>query len=239
MIARSSVHSVSAVATDVLVRIYNRRVATHHEEDVKLAQELLNGKVEAFDAFVDNFRARVYQYSYLMCGQREDAEEVAQETLLKVFDNFASLRDATKVRSWVFRIVKNECLMKRRRSTFAPDRELSLEQYVHADNRDGGEFVRDIPSQSERVEEQVYRREVNAALTRAIQQMSPTHKAVVLLRDIEELSTEEIADVLGITPAAVNQRLHRARLALKSALGSELRSNPNELAERRFRSGVQ
>ena len=63
-----------------------------------------------------------------MCGQREDAEEVAQDTLLKVFENFAQLREPEHVRSWVFRIARNACLMKRRKSVFAPVQELSLDE---------------------------------------------------------------------------------------------------------------
>ena len=65
-----------------------------------------------------------------MCGQREDAEEVAQETLLRVFESFDRLREPERVRSWVFRIARNACLMKRRKSAFAPSRELSLDEFL-------------------------------------------------------------------------------------------------------------
>src|SRR5579863_2651378 len=85
------------------------------------------GKPEAFDRFVEHFRSKVFQYSWLMCGHREDAEEVAQETMLKVFENFDQLREPERVRSWVFRIAKNACLMQRRRSVFAPAHEVSLD----------------------------------------------------------------------------------------------------------------
>ncbi len=72
-----------------------------------------------------------------MCGHREDAEEVAQETLLKVFESFDQLREPERVRPWVFRIAKNACLMKRRKSVFAPEHELSLEQFLPARNQGG------------------------------------------------------------------------------------------------------
>src|SRR5581483_7871610 len=88
---------------------------------------MLTGEAGAFDRFVEHFRAKVYHYSWLMCGQKEDAEEVAQETLLKIFQNSAALRDPEHVRSWVFSIAKNACLMQRRKSLFAPARELSLD----------------------------------------------------------------------------------------------------------------
>jgi len=99
---------------------------------VELAQRLIAGDAEAFDRFVEHFRTKIFHYSWLMCGQREDAEEVAQDTLLKVFESFDQLREPERVRPWVFRIAKNACLMKRRKSVFAPARELSLEEFLPA-----------------------------------------------------------------------------------------------------------
>jgi RNA polymerase sigma-70 factor (ECF subfamily) len=175
------------------------------------------------DAFIDHFRQRVFQYSYLMCGQREDAEEVAQDTLLKVFESIATLREPERVRSWVFRIAKNACLMKRRKSIFAPEHELSLEQY----SNDGSESQsRQIPDLSRLPEQQTYQHEVHTMLTRAIQQLPPNYRAVILLRDMEELSTEEAASILDVTPDVVKQRLHRARLALRKLM--EERLTPEE-----------
>jgi len=71
-----------------------------------------------------------------MCGHREDAEDVAQETLLKIFQRFQQLRDPSQVRPWVFQIAKNACLMKRRKSVFAP-RELSLEEFYPVVSENG------------------------------------------------------------------------------------------------------
>ncbi len=97
------------------------------ELEVELARKLIAGEPEAFDRFVEHFRAKIFHYSWLMCGQREDAEEVAQETLLNVFENFDRLHEPARVRPWVFRIAKNACLMKRRKSVFATSREISLD----------------------------------------------------------------------------------------------------------------
>lgn len=182
----------------------------------------MEGKVEAFDDFVENFRTRVFQYSYLMCGHREDAEEVAQDTLLKVFENFAALREPERVRSWVFRIAKNTCLMKRRRSIFAPEHEISLEQYAHQAKSDGRTYEREIPGDGELPDAELYRREMNAALTHAIEQLPPNYRSVILLRDIEQLSTEEAAEILDVSIDVVKQRLHRARLSLRKMLDVQL-----------------
>ena len=191
---------------------YNRGVEAHSDTDVVLARALIDGRLEAFNAFVEHFRTRVFQYSYLMCGHREDAEEVAQDTLMRVFQSFATLREPEKVRSWVFRIAKNACLMKRRRSIFAPEHMMSLEHYE-------GE-----PTALESApDEDYYRQEVHDALTRAIQQLPPNYRSVVLLRDIEELSTDEAAEILDVSTDVVKQRLHRGRLMLRTILSEQLR----------------
>ena len=98
--------------------------------EVEWARRLLAGDASAFTPFVESFQQRIFQYTWLMCGHREDAEEVSQDTLLKVFESFDKLQDPEKVKAWVFRIAKNYCLMKRRKSVFAPERELSLDELL-------------------------------------------------------------------------------------------------------------
>jgi RNA polymerase sigma-70 factor, ECF subfamily len=101
-----------------------------HSEDAQLAKELLSGDPTAFDRFVDAYHSKLFQYAYLMCGSREDAEEVSQETLLNVFRTVDQLREPARLKAWVFRIAKNACLTKRRKSVFAPSRVLSLEELM-------------------------------------------------------------------------------------------------------------
>jgi RNA polymerase sigma-70 factor (ECF subfamily) len=179
-----------------------------HEETL-LARALLAGESGAFDRFVEHFRSRIFHYSWLMCGQPEDAEEVAQETLLKVFESFATLREPERVRPWVFRIAKNACLMHRRKSIFAPPRELSLDE---------------LPPTSETADDAappdsgMLRAELRAVLDRAIMELPPAYRPVVVLRDIEELSTEDTAQILDLSLDVVKTRLHRGRVALRQKL---------------------
>src|SRR5271165_5017235 len=107
--------------------------------ETELARALLAEETGAFERFVNHFRSKVFHYSWLMCGRPEDAEEVAQETLLKVFENFGQLRDPERVRAWVFRIAKNACLMQRRKSVFAPAHELSIDELPPAAELPAGE----------------------------------------------------------------------------------------------------
>jgi RNA polymerase sigma-70 factor, ECF subfamily len=200
------------------------------EGEVELARELLTGKPEAFDRFVEHFRNKVFQYSWLMCGHREDAEEVAQETLLKVFESFDQLREPERVRPWVFRIAKNACLMKRRKSVFAPAHELSLEQFLPAKNHSDGEVKIEIADWSRLPEDEVMQSEMKQVLEGAIRELPEAYRTVILLRDLEELSTQEAAQILDITEDTVKQRLHRGRLALRKSLDERLRSRTHSVS---------
>jgi RNA polymerase sigma-70 factor (ECF subfamily) len=192
------------------------------KSDLDLARDLLDDSEEAFTAFVQSFRARLAQYTWLMCGQREDAEEVAQETLIRVFESIDQLRDPARLKPWVFRIARNECLMKRRKSVFAPSVELSLDDLKPRRGEDGRGI--EIADWSALPDDAVLGSELRGALEEAIRSLPETYRAVVLLRDVEELSTDETAEILDISADAVKTRLHRGRLALRQYLDSYLRT---------------
>jgi len=199
--------------------------------EIELARQLLAGDPEAFDRFVDHFRAKIFHYSQIVCGHREDAEEVVQETLLKVFENFDQLRDPEHVRAWVFRIAKNACLMKRRKSVYAPRQELSLDEFLPAMGADGDPVKIEIADWSGIPENGVLRSELQHVLEDAIANMPEIYRSVMLLRDVEELSTEETAQVLDLNPDAVKTRLHRARLLARRTLDTYLRAKPQPVEE--------
>lgn len=184
----------------------------------------MRGEPEAFDDFVEHFRAKIFHYTWLMCGHREDAEEVAQETLLKVFESLDQLREPERVRPWVFRIAKNECLMKRRKSIFAPARELSLDELMPEKIGDDGDLKLQIADWSRLPDEQAFQSEMKDALERAIAELPENYRSVILLRDMEELSTEDTAQILELSTDVVKTRLHRARLALRQKLDEHLRA---------------
>ena len=190
--------------------------------DLDLARDLLAGSAEAFDEFVQSFRSRLAHYTFLMCGQREDAEEVAQETLIRVFERLAQLREPAHLKAWVFRIARNECLMKRRKSVFAPAVELSLDDLRpnRLEDRRGIE----IADWSALPDDLLLHSELHDALTAGIRALPEIYRSVVLLRDVEELSTEETAEILDISTDTVKTRLHRGRLALRKHLDAYLRS---------------
>lgn len=191
--------------------------------EVELARALLAGDKSAFEPFVEIFGGKVFQYTYLMCGHREDAEEVAQDTLLKIFESFDQLKDPESVKPWVFRIAKNYCLMKRRKSVFAPQRELSLDELLPVRNGEG-ERPLEVADLSALPDDEILRLELNAHLERALTELPDMYRSVVLLRDVEGLSTAEAAAVLEVSEDVVKQRLHRGRLALRKSLDAYVRA---------------
>ena len=198
--------------------------------EVELARQLIAGGPEAFDRFVEHFRAKVFHYSWLMCRNREDAEEVAQETLLKVFENFDHLREPERVRPWVFHIAKNACLMKRRKSAFAPSQELSLDDFLPRMDHEGRHVKLQIADWSGLPDDRLLQSEMKQVLDRAIAELPENYRSVILLRDMEELSTLETAQTLDLTEDVVKTRLHRARLAVRQKLDEYLRTDGQVLS---------
>lgn len=193
---------------------------TQTRPEVEWARRLLAGDPSAFTPFVESFQARIFQYTWLICGQREDAEEVAQDTLLKVFQSFDQLQEPEHVKAWVFRIAKNYCLMKRRRSVYAPERELSLDELLPG--LDGGERSFQVADHAELPDQQLMRGELNRHIETALRALPEIYRPVVMLRDVEGLSTAEAADILDLSQDVVKQRLHRGRLALRKELAGYL-----------------
>lgn len=199
--------------------------SVERELEIELARDVAAGKPGAFERFVDHFRTKVFHYSWLMCGQREDAEEVAQETLLKAFENFNQLREPEHVRPWVFRIAKNACLTKRRKSVFAPStaQEISLDELMPSKKERDGNMKMEIADWSHLPENQALESEMKRELEAAIRQIPEIYRSVMLMRDAEGLSTGETAHVLEVSEEVVKTRLHRARLAVRKILDERLR----------------
>ena len=193
------------------------------QTEAGLARRLRDGDAGAFEEFVDLFRNRLFRFSLMTCGQREDAEEVAQETLMKVFENFGQLRDPDHVRAWVFRIAKNVCYLKRRKSVFAPQQELSLDELMPSwtDTAEGRKL--EIADWTALPDELAIRGEMDGMVREAIRELPEANRSVLLLRDVENLTTAETAHVLELSEDAVKQRLHRARLAVRRKLDQAMR----------------
>lgn len=176
-----------------------------------LARAVIYGDPGAMEDFVAAVRHKVYQYSYLNCGRRDEAEEVAQETLLRVCEHLHELREPEHVRTWLFRIARNICLTRRRHHDFEPCSELSIERVpTHWDEL--------LPGREELPEEAAYHHELRRLLARAIHSLPEPYRSVVMLRDLEDLSVEQTASILDVSENVVKTRLRRARAAMRKRL---------------------
>lgn len=157
-----------------------------------------------------------YRFSHTVCGGPSDAEDVMQDALLKTFRYVDRIREPRAFRTWLYRTVRNACLMKRRRSAHEPAHVLSLDDVLPS--AEGVQRPIEVADTARRPDEI----SVNAALRRrlrlALKELPPSYRMIVFLRDMEGLSTREVAKVTGISEANVKARLHRGRLFLRRKL---------------------
>jgi RNA polymerase sigma-70 factor (ECF subfamily) len=196
--------------------------------DSELLEGIRRDEPGAFDRFVDRFGDRIYGFSVRMCGQREDARDVLQDTLLKAYTALKDLRHPEALRSWVFRVAANACLMKRRRGKFESERELSLDELMPGGDGGagagaaGGRRSIEIPDVAALPDESLERSELAELVQKAVEQVPAHYRIVLVLRDMEGLSTHEASEALGIPETAVKMRLHRARLMVRKELEAAL-----------------
>jgi len=171
------------------------------------------GDLAAFNELVNRYSRKIFRLAKHITQNDEDAEDILQETFLKAFEHLGDFQGQSKFYTWIVRIAVNESLMKLRKRK--SDRTVPLDEPV-----DTGEdtVVREIAVWDENPEQQYSREELAQILDEAVQSLRPSFRTVFVLRDIEELSTEETAEALGISIPAVKSRLLRARLQLREKL---------------------
>lgn len=190
------------------------------EQDAALLEGIRRNDPAAFELFVRRYGDRIFGFGVRVCGEREDARDVLQDTLLQAFRSLKSLEEPRALRSWLYRVVSNACLMRRRKKSGAPGRELSLDELMP---RGREEAELQLPDVSDLPDREVERAEVQQVVREAIRSLAPDYRIVLVLRDMEQLSTKETADALQLPESTVKMRLHRARLAVRKALGGAAR----------------
>lgn len=188
-----------------------------NDPDKALIQAIQAGDQPLFSDLVQRYERALYNFGIKMCGESSDAEDMVQETFLNVFRYLKDFRYETKFRNWLYRIATSMCIKKKRKSKFAPDRELSLDEFLPSDEAD---IEREVPLWAALPLEQVLNEELSRHLREAILNLPDNYRLVLVLRDIEGFSTEETAQMLNLTSNNVKVRLHRARLYLKDQLKS-------------------
>ena len=192
-----------------------RNIQKKSDPDTALVEAIQSGERDLFPELVKRYERALYSFGIRMCGDPTDAEDLVQDTFLNIFKYLKSFRRETKFKNWLYRIAASVCIKKRRRSKFAPDRELSLDQFLPADEA-GVEL--DTPRWAEAPLEQVLNGELERQLQKGILELPEKYRSVLVLRDIEGFSTEETAQILNLSSSNVKVRLHRARLFLRDHL---------------------
>ncbi len=181
------------------------------EEAVQLMQRGDDASVEHALALLQN---TVFSFSMRVCGQREDAEDTMQEVLLKSVPQLPKFQNPKALLVWLYKVAKNRCLMTRRKSKFAPTHELSLDQLMP----DRHELERLTTDGRIDPEAFAIRSEEASRLRDAVQKLPPPYRIVLVLRDMEGLTDEEVAEITGVRSGTVRVRLHRARLFVRKEL---------------------
>jgi RNA polymerase sigma-70 factor (ECF subfamily) len=182
-----------------------------------LIEQLQNGDERAAAELASSFRPRIYQLALRHVGNHEDAEEVAQDVLMKVYRNVGSFRGDAALTSWIYRITFNAAISHLRRlRARRVGRLLSLD----LEPRDGeGHGAHEaIADSGELADARLLRAEVRAQLASAVRDLPPLYRAPVLLRDIRGLSTEEASAALNVKSQTLKSRLHRGRAILRERL---------------------
>jgi len=189
--------------------------AAGSRSDDELLAAARQGDTAALETLLVRYQPHLYRFGLRMCGNVEDAGDVAQESLISMARSVRGFRGDASVSSWLYTIARRFCIKKRRRSKFAPAREESLDEPTT-------DVARHLADPGLNPERAATNRELATALTRAIDALEPAQREVLVLRDVEGLSAPEVARVLGMSVEAVKSRLHRARVAIREELAPAL-----------------
>jgi RNA polymerase sigma-70 factor (ECF subfamily) len=192
-----------------------------HVDDVELVDLATGGDAAAFDAIMKRYDRRLYRVARAIVRNDSEAEDALQEAYMRAFTHLSSFRGQANLATWLTRITLNEARgsLRRRR----PDVEIGALDSIS----DQGEFrVALFPAAHAEADPEAAaaRAEMRRLLERAIDELPEAFRLVFVLRDVEELSTDETASALGLRPETVKTRLHRARRLLRDSLGETLSS---------------
>lgn len=182
--------------------------------DQELVEKFQAGEKEVLSELLNRYQSRIYRLAYGILRNPQDAEEVIQEVFLRLFQKLDSFKGESSFASWLYRVAINTTYMKMREKRGADMLPLeTLGKYLEeqVEKRGSAEW-------SSRPDDELLTEEALRLISAAIEQLPDDFKTVLILRDVDGLSTEEVGRLLDLSPAAVKSRLHRARLFLRKRL---------------------
>jgi RNA polymerase sigma-70 factor (ECF subfamily) len=181
--------------------------------------ELRSDDPESMERALALVQQTAFSFSMKVCGHREDAEDTAQETLIRAVPELSNFDSPEALAVWLYKVARSRCLMSRRRSKFAPKQTLSLDDLVP----DRSQLEALTASRDGGPEQQLLREENREELQRAVLKIPPDYRMVLVLHDMEELSTGEVARITCLREGTVRVRLHRARVFLRNQLARKIK----------------
>ncbi|ATF10796.1 RNA polymerase sigma factor SigW [Brevibacillus sp. HB1.2] len=178
----------------------------------RLTQRAKRGDREAFAELIEIYKDKIFQLAYRMVGNRQDAEDIAQETFLRVYANLHSYDDSYKFSTWIYRIATNLCIDRgrKKRPDFSLDEETEPGQ--------GLDWYSRLSSNERTPEDKVVTQELQETVQDALSHLQPKYRSIMILRYIEDLSLQEISDIVKLPITTIKTRIHRGREALRSKL---------------------
>src|SRR5208337_3678613 len=187
------------------------------EDEHLLVAAAKSGDVAAFEELVSRYERKIFRLTMNITGNHEDAEDAMQEAFLKAYSHLKDFHGDSRFYTWLVRIAANEALMRLRKRR---PNQFSLDEPVEGDT---DLFPRELEDWGPTPEQRYARAEIQNIMSDVLDRLEPEFRIVFLLRDFEELSTQETAEALGISVSAVKSRLLRARLKLREKLNRHFR----------------
>src|SRR5208337_598500 len=189
---------------------------------------LKSGRPEDVERALETLQETVYGFGMKVCGVREDAEDTAQETLIRLARELKEFPNARALAVWLYKVAKTQCLMSRRKSKFAPAQMLTLDALMVKGSGNSALHVKPWEITPEDI---TLKKELRSKLEDAILALPKHYRLVLILRDMEQLDTREVAEVMGISEKTTKMRLHRARVFLRNALEGYVQGTRRSKAE--------
>ena len=193
----------------------------------ELVRAAAAGDTDAMERLLMRAQEVAYRFSLLVCGHPEDAEDVMQDALMKTYQYVSRIQEPDAFRTWLYKTVRNACLMKRRRRVDEPAHYVSIEQ--GGVSEEGEPQTVAVPDHTRPADQQVMDAWIGERLRRALMALPAPYRAIVVMREVEGLSTREVATILQISEANVKTRLHRARVMMREELGDAVTPASAEL----------
>lgn len=189
--------------------------------ETRLVKLSRRGDRQAFEELVELYKDKIYHLAYRMLGSRGEAEDIVQETFLRVYTNLDRYDENQKFSTWIYRIGTNLCIdrLRKRKPTYSLDADMP--------EGDGADWYSMLPSEEETPEEELVLSETQQQIRKAIETLPSKYKSVVVLRYLHDMSLQEISEVLKMPVTTIKTRVHRGREYLRKKLEPEFGSGVN------------